>query len=291
MMKFDHKAALREVSQHIRPSQYLDYASFLEDTFQWLKDKVERYSYIQFAEDLGFSKTNVVHLMIRGKRRLSAKGADRIIETLHIKNTERQYLETLVRYQNARLASDRESLFAKLMSLKSRSLSSAIEQDQLEYFNEWFHPVIRELVGMKGFNPDPYWIVKHIDPRVLPEQARKSLELLEKLNLVRRDETNGKLELTQQHISTGDEIASHAVVRYHQKTIEIGRESVMNFDHTERSVSAVTLSISPQLFEKISEEIAEFRKRILELSTQSDDANRVYQLNIQFFPLTKPVKG
>ncbi|MEY4065905.1 MAG: hypothetical protein RIR26_2113 [Pseudomonadota bacterium] len=290
-MKLDHKGALREVCQHIRPSQYLDYASFLEDTFQWLKDKVDRYSYIQFAEDLGFSKTNVVHLMIRGKRRLSPKGADRIIETLHIKNTERQYLETLVRYQNARLASDREALFAKLMSLKSRSLSSPLEQDQLEYFNEWFHPVIRELVGMKGFTPDPYWIVKHIDPRVLPEQARKSLELLEKLNLVRRNESDGKLELTQQHISTGDEIASHAVVRYHQKTIEIGRESVMNFDHTERSVSAVTVSISPEQFEKIGEEIAVFRKRILDLCAQSEDANRVYQLNIQFFPLTKSVKG
>lgn len=289
-MKNEQKIALKEVCQHIKPSQYLEYETFLEDVFQWVKLRSKSYSYILFAEDLGFSKTNVIHLMIRGRRRLSVKGADRIIEALSIKSTERLYLETLVRYQNARLASDREALFARLMDLKSKSLSSPLEQSQLEYYNEWFHPVIRELVGIRGFNPDPHWIVKHIEPRVLPDQARKSLALLEELKIVKRNENTNQLELTQQHISTGDEIASHAVVRYHQRTIEIGREAVMNFDHTERNISSVTMSISADVFEKIADEISGFRKRILEISEQSKDPDRVYQLNIQLFPFTKSVK-
>jgi len=289
-MKNEQKKALKEVCQQIKPSQYLEYETFLEDVFQWVKLRSKSYSYILFAEDLGFSKTNVIHLMIRGKRRLSVKGAERIIEALLIKSTERLYLETLVRYQNARLASDREALFARLMDLKSKSLSSPLEQSQLEYYNEWFHPVIREMVGIRGFNPDPHWIVKHIEPRVLPDQARKSLALLEELEIVKRNENTNQLELTQQHISTGDEVASHAVVRYHQRTIEIGREAVMNFDHTERNISSVTMSISEDVFEKIADEISEFRKRILEISEQSNNPDRVYQLNIQLFPFTKPVK-
>jgi uncharacterized protein (TIGR02147 family) len=289
-MKNEQKNVLKEVCQHIKPSQYLEYETFLEDVFQWVKLRSKSYSYILFAEDLGFSKTNVIHLMIRGKRRLSVKGAERIIEALLIKSTERLYLETLVRYQNARLASDREALFARLMDLKSKSLSSPLEQSQLEYYNEWFHPVIREMVGIRGFNQDPHWIVKHIEPRVLPDQARKSLALLEELKIVKRNENTNQLELTQQHISTGDEIASHAVVRYHQRTIEIGREAVMNFDHTERNISSVTMSISADVFEKIADEISGFRKRILEISEQSKDPDRVYQLNIQLFPFTKSVK-
>lgn len=289
-MKNEQKNPLKEVCQQIKPSQYLEYEPFLEDVFQWIKLRSKSYSYILFAEDLGFSKTNVIHLMIRGKRRLSVKGAERIIEALLIKSTERLYLETMVRYQNARLASDRETFFARLMELKSKSLSSPLEQSQLEYYNEWFHPVIREMIGIRGFNPDPYWIVKHIEPRVLPDQARKSLALLEELEMVKRNENKNQLELTQQHISTGDEIASHAVVRYHQRTIEIAREAVMNFDHTERNISSVTMSISEDVFEKITNEISEFRKRILEISEQSNDPDRVYQLNIQLFPFTKSVK-
>lgn len=289
-MRDAQKNLLKQVSQHVRPSLYLDYAAFLEDVFQWIKNQSKTYSYIVFADDLGFSKTNVIHLMIRGKRRLSAKGVSRITDALNIRGSERLYLETLVRYQNARLSSDREQLFSRLMELKSKSLSSPIEQHQLEYYSEWFHPVIRELVGMKGFNPDPHWIVKHIEPRVLPEQARKSLALLQELNLVKTSEDGKQFELTSQHISTGDEIASHAVVRYHQRTIEIGRESVTNFDHTERNVSAVTISISDQTFEKISEEIAAFRKKILEISEQDASPDRVYQLNIQFFPFTVKTK-
>jgi uncharacterized protein (TIGR02147 family) len=289
-MKNDHKNAFKEVCQHIKPSQYLDYAVFLEDVFQWVKHRCLTYSYVFFADDLGFSKTNVIHLIIRSKRRLSIKGAERIIESLHIKSTERLYLETLVRYQNARLPSDRESLFARLMELKSKSLSSTLEQSQLEYYNEWFHPVIRELVGMPGFNADPHWIVKHIEPRVLPEQARKSLALLEELKLIRKNESTQKYELTQENISTGDEISSHAVVRYHQRTIEIGRESVMNFDHTERNVSSITVSISKDAFEQIADEISNFRKKILDIATQLPEPDRVYQLNIQLFPFTKSIK-
>lgn len=222
---------------------------------------------------------------------MSPKGVDRITEALNIRGTERLYLETLVRYQNARLSADRESLFSRLMELKSKNLSSSLEQNQLEYYSEWFHPVIRELVGMPGFNPDPHWIVKHIEPRVLPEQARKSLALLQELNLVKKSEDGESFELTSQHISTGDEIASHAVVRFHQRTIEIGRESVTNFDHTERNVSSVTMACSQEMFDKIADEIATFRKRILELADQEPSPDRVYQLNIQFFPFTRKIKG
>ncbi|NBO37447.1 TIGR02147 family protein [bacterium] len=289
-MRDQHKNTLKEVTQHVRASSYLDYASFLEDCFQWIKLRSANYSYIAFADDLGFSKTNVIHLMIRGKRRLSPKGADRIIQALQIKNTDRLYFETLVRYQNARLTADRETLFSRLMELKSKSLSSPIEQSQLEYYSEWFHPVIREMVGMFGFKPDPQWIVKHIEPRVLPEQARKSLALLEELNLIEHVPETGKYKLKSQHVTTGDEIASHAVVRYHQRTIEIGRESVMNFDHNERNISSVTMSISAETFDKIAVEIAAFRKKILDISESSTSPDRVYQLNIQLFPFTKPIK-
>lgn len=290
-MRDEHKSILKEVCQHIKPSLYLEYSTFLEDVFQWIKFRSKNYSYILFADELGFSKTNVIHLIIRGKRRLSAKGVQRITEALNIRGSERLYLDTLVRYQNARLSTDRESLFARLMELKAKNLSSQIEQSQLEYFSEWFHPVIRELAGLKGFNPDPHWIVKHIEPRVLPEQARKSLALLQELNLIKKNESTDQFELTSQHVTTGDEIASHAVVRFHQRMIEIGRESITNFDHTERNVSSVTLACSEQTFDKIADEISAFRKRILELSEQESSADRVYQLNIQFFPFTRKSNG
>ena len=64
----------------------------------------------------------------------------------------------------------------------------------------------------------------------------------------------------------------------------------MNFDHTERNVSAVTVSISKDVFDKIADEISIFRKKIMEIAEQSADPDRVYQLNIQFFPFTKSIK-
>lgn len=289
-MNSERKASLKDVFAHIKPSQYLDYAQFLEDAYQWLKARRRSFSYVEFADELGFNKTNVIFLIARGSRRLSPKAADKIIAALHIKGAERLYFETLVRYQNARLASERDALFARLTELKSRCVVSPLEQSQLEYFSEWFHPVIREMITLAGFRADPQWIVNHIEPRLLPEQVKKSLALLQELKLVEKDEVSGTLVQTDRTVSTGDEIANHAVVRYHQRNIEIGRESVMNFDHTERNVSSVTVAISPEVFDKISDEISTFRKRILQLSEECSDPERVYQLNIQFFPYTKSFK-
>jgi uncharacterized protein (TIGR02147 family) len=289
-MNSERRSPLKDVFSHIKPSQYLDAAHFVEDVYQWVKARRKNYSYLEFADELGFSKTNVMHLVAKGKRRLSSKAADKIISVLHIKGPERMYFETLVRYQNARLPSERDALFERLTELKARCVASPLEQNQLEYFSEWFHSVIREMVALKGFKADPQWIVGHIEPRVLPEQARKSLALLEELGLVKLNEESGSLELTQTNVTTGDEIAHHAVVRYHQRNIEIGRESVMNFDHTERNVSSVTVAVSPEVFDQVADEISAFRKRILQLAEQCSDPDRVYQLNIQFFPYTKSFK-
>ena len=39
-------------------------------------------------------------------------------------------------------------------------------------------------------------------------------------------------------------------------------------------------------YERIAREIDEFRKRIIAIASDTEDANRIYQMNLQFFPMT-----
>src|ERR1700730_5835126 len=86
----------------------LDYREYLQGVYAWLKADLDTYSYLSFAEDLGFSRTNVLHLVINARRPLTLKGAIRVANALQLKGLERRFLETLVHYCNSRKPAERE---------------------------------------------------------------------------------------------------------------------------------------------------------------------------------------
>lgn len=279
--------ALKAAAEAAPPTGFLEYRDFLAAAYTWLKKNLERYSYLQFAGDLGFGRTNVVHLIIQGKRPLSPKAAEKIAVAMSLGQLEKEYLLTLVRYQNARSPRQRDELFDAIHAIKNRLLKTELDRSQLEYFSEWFHPVIREMTFMKEFKSDPDWIAAKIFPRIRPEQARKSLALLESLNLVRFDAQRGRHVPTTARVSTGDEVASIAVIRYHQQSIALGREAITSVQEDRRDVSAVTVCVSEAVAHRMKAEVQAFRKKILALADEVKDGDQVYQLNMQLYPLTK----
>ncbi len=59
----------------------------------------------------------------------------------------------------------------------------------------------------------------------------------------------------------------------------------------ERDISGLTISIPESDMSAISAELQRCRRRIMEIAQNSDEANRVYRLNLHLFPLTKRVDG
>lgn len=281
------KSVLSAASVAVPVTDHLDYKDYLAALYKWLKGRLKRYSFLQFAEDLGFPKTNVMHLVVVGKRPLTSKAADRVIAAIELRGIEKRYLEALVRYNNSRKSEEREALFQEMLALKTRTLKSALEKSQLEYYSEWYHPIIREMMLLPAFKSDPEWISTKVRPRIRPEQARRSLELLEGLGLCRLDPGAGRHVPTMNQVSTGDEVHSVAVVRYHQRMIELGKESITAVDELERDVSAITVCVTAEIAGKMKRELSAFRKKLLEMADECKDPHGVYQLNFQLFPVTE----
>lgn len=281
------KKILADLHGSVFPSRHLEYQTYLKAVYTYLKENLPSYSYIQFAEDLGLSRSNVAYLIIKGQRPLSNKAGERIATQLDLCGREKNYFRLLVQYKNAANAHQQDELFQKLVALKSQTLESVDLKSQLDFFNEWYHIAIYELASLPHFRSDPVWIADHLRPRARPEQARKSLQLLEALKLLRWDKTKGRHVPTKTHITTGDEIASVAVIRYHHNTIDIGKESITLVPEDLRDISSITMSVPANLVPKLKEEISLFRKKLLALAEDSSSRNTVYQMNIQLFPVSK----
>ena len=268
------------------PSRFLSYREYLQAVYQAVKESLDAYSWIQFAEDLGFPKGNALHLVMRGKRRLTNKASDRIIAALDLRHLERQYFEALVRLNNAKDPVEKEKSLAHLEDLKSRELGShsphELADKQLRYFSQWFHPVVREAFKLKNFEAKAEWIARHIHPRLRENEVEASIKLLQELGLVTEN-----LQLAQSDVTTPEGGADMAIYLYLKRMTELGTDALMNLPDHRRDISAVTIAGSQATIDKIKEEISLFQKRLLELSEADTERDQILHVNIQLFPFTK----
>ena len=264
----------------------MDPRAFLLALFDHLKLTSADYTYVRYATDLGFAPTGIMNQIVRGRRPLATKTAKAITTALGLTGREKKYFLTLVDYCRAKDSRERETLFRKLVAIKEEVVATPLERDVLEYFGEWFHPVLREMVGMAGFTSDPNWIAEHLVPRIRPEQARKSLELLERLGFISCETATGRYIQREKTLATPRDVESLGVTRYHQHMIEIGKESLTRIPGEDRSISAIAVRVSPERARKMMDAVYEFQLRMLAEADSEPDGERVYQLNIQLFPVT-----
>lgn len=284
----DTKQLLRKyVQTEVKPSNFVDYKQFLTSLFTLVKSKT-KYSYYQYAEDLGFKRTNIMYQYMQGIRKLSATSAGQIRDAMELKGQERRYFDLMIEYCNTRKQASRDQNFQKMLEIKSQRLKDDVEKDQLAFLSEWYHPVILELIQLPGFQNDPYWIAEQIKPKIRPEQVKKSLQVLENLNLIKV--VHGSIELTHNSVKTGHRVRGIGIASYHQAMLERSQEALTHAPGALRNISAMTISVNSQNYEKIRSLIHEFNEKIFAIASDTEDPDRIYQMNIQLFPFSLPTK-
>ncbi len=281
------KNLLNKAARAISVTKFLSYQDYLAEIYSQIKTSAHSYSYLQFAEDLGFSKTNVIRLVIAGERPLTEKAAEKVGTALNLRGVERRYWLAMVSYNNERLPAERERHFKNLLAQKQRELPKQIDQRQLEYFNEWFYPVVREITALPGFNGDPEWVRERLCFPLRLEEIKRALDLLEKLEYLQRNEETGQLQPTTSLVMTEREIDSLSIVRYHQKMIEIGRESITRIDGEKRDIRAMTFRIPESSISEAKAKIDQLLSELIKIEVSGGEQGEVYQLNLQLFPFTK----
>ena len=279
-------------SSGFRIFDHTQYCDYLGELYQSIKESEPTYSYFQFANDLGFPKTNVIWLVITGRRRLSPSATDRVIQALKLKHARRRYFQTMVKHNNANKTGERDRLLSEMIDIKASVIQEGDDRHRLEYFSQWYYPVIREMVGLEDFRSDPQWIAEQLFMKVMPKQAQHALELLERLDLIRWDEQAGRHVQTVGQIRPTRAVGSIAAVRYHEKMCEIAKESVTRVPAKFRDLNALTVRLKEEdadLLRKKLLEVCELAFQ-LESSAKDSDSDNIYQINTQIFSLLMPKK-
>ncbi|RYZ86862.1 MAG: TIGR02147 family protein [Proteobacteria bacterium] len=267
------------VLRFINPRDYLD------ALYRVAKSETYNYSYLQYSEDLGFSRTNVIHLIMRGKRPLTSKSGEKIADAVDMKGLDRRYWLNLVAYHYSNDDVKRDRLMMEMNEIRILQQNAAPQiQNLLEFYSEWYHSAILAVASLESFTEDAKILGWRLEPPIRPDQAERSLILLQDLGLLIR--RSGSLQPLYAGFGSEVESSSLTVTRHLETMIGLGKRSLIAVDEELRDVCATTFACPAALIGELKSEIRQFRKKIMDLAENSSHKDSVYHLNLQLFPLT-----
>jgi len=269
--------------------EYTDYRSWLTDTFQARKAIHSWYSYGVLAQRAGFNARDFLMRVMRGERRLSPAGAERLADALDLPRKEKAYFLALVEYNQAKTDADREVAWGRLQhalaKFRDASAPRLLTDIHREILTEWHHLAIRSLIEMR---PDPGdWeaLGKRLQPSRTAATVRKSVKLLQKGGLLEK-RADGVWYATEKSIATPPEVGHPALRQFHRECLELAAASLEGVPTDQRNLSGLTLGISRRTYLLLCERLTEFRTELALLADADEQSDRVYQLSLALFPLS-----
>lgn len=266
---------------------FTSYRTWLRDYCEAKRRNDSSFSYRSLAKEAGFASPNYLQLVIAGRRNLGEKSIKAIAKALRLGKMASRYFKVLVDFEQADTNAKKNEYLARIMRCKDRSAVTKIIADQFSYYNEWYHCVMRELAaGLPADAIDYAGLAKRFYPAIMPKQAKKSIRLLLKLELLHVDE-HGRLAQSSPCIATDRETQSVAIRNFHGRMLGLARDSLETISPENREISSLTMRISKTGFEKIKKRIQDFKEELMRIIGEDENVDRVYHANFQFFPVSR----
>jgi uncharacterized protein (TIGR02147 family) len=272
---------------------YTDYRKYLKEFYNFRKGSNKGYSYRSFSKSAGFSSPNILKLVTDGKRNISTQACQKFIRALGLKKQMASYFETLVRMNQSKSDEDKEYFLAILKKLIPQSKKRDLNSESLKYLSEWLNPVIRDMVQLKDFREDPYWISRRLHSKTNLQEITKALHFLKSEGFLTTDE-NDRLVANDNMVLTSDEIKNLAIRNYHRQMQKQALEALENVPMEEREFGALTIILPDEASDELKHKLKSFRQEIHKWSMQvaeESGGDQVVQLNFQMYPHTKKVSA
>ncbi|SHH48246.1 TIGR02147 family protein [Fibrobacter sp. UWCM] len=237
---------------------------------------------------LGLPKTRSYYNDIVKGKKLSSRMIPKFVEVLGLNKKEARYFETLVNLDQAKTATERNAFFEELLKQHPDS-HRILNEDAYEYYNHWYNSVLFTALEVVDVSDDLEPVQKLIFPKVSVGTLKRSLELLERLGFVRKNE-DGFWKSCRESVSSGAYNNSDLVRQYQLQCFELSKQALLANNENPSDMGTFTFSVSDDAFKAIAKEIQGLKARVRKIIAQDrKKATGVHQLNIHLFTNLKKV--
>ena len=272
--------------ENISVCSYSSYRAFLLAHAQGQKEQNRRWTYGSWAKKLGLKSTSSITKIVKGERHPGPDITDRLVRYFRFAPKEESYFHDLVSLQKVQNDPRFAVLLMEKMGKEHPDGKIRLLDDK-EFFviSHWYVLAIREMVRMNEFCEEPSWIAKRFLPKLTAREVKEAIAALEQTGLVKRDR-QGKLAVSEGRVHSGNEVASEGIKRYHTQMLDNAKSALRQVPVDQREMTASTLVISSEKLPEAKQLIREFKSKFARL-LEDVSGDRVYQMQIQLFPLTK----
>ncbi len=263
---------------------YTNYIEYLNDWFKAKKASQPNYSYQMLANKAGFKSRSFMQFVMRAERPLNLKTIPKVTLALNLNKSQAQYFEAMVFFKESKDHETRLRYWEVMKKLGKSSKIIQLQSTQFEYLKDWYLAPLREVICKVDFKNDYAYLGRLLLPSISSAKAKDAVQTLSKLKLVKRK--GAIYKAMDKHIQAFQLVQSLAIRNFQKQAFLLGNFAHERIPKEQRDLSTITLSSSEDGFEKIKKLAKEFRKDVLKIVEESDSYNRVFQLNLQFFPVS-----
>lgn len=266
--------------------EYDNFRLFLKDFFDEQRKVRASLSKRYFARKAGFASHSQISHLIAGRRNITEKTMAQFLDILGLDGKSAEYFMNLVRYNQARSIEQKQQYLKNLNIIRLKVRYFNLSKSQYKYFDKWYYPVIRELAVMMKWDEDYKKLAQCVEPSITADEAKEAVRTLLELHMLKKDEQGNYYQLD--NVLFPGEVPSFAYKKARRDMIMLSLDAAENLPPEKRFFYNCTLSLNDNSFERLMELIKSFEKDFETVFvTEDSNSNKVYQFNLQFFPVSK----
>lgn len=281
---------MEQVDQTINIFDFNDYKAFL------LKKGLPHGHYSHghknlnnWAKRLGYKSPSSLSMILSGERFPSEVMVKKLSKDLKLTPREGRYFKLLIDLSKTqKQEKDTSKIHDEIKKLNTEKNSYSIDLKNFTTISEWYYLALKQLIATPNFIEDEQWIYKRLRKKVSIGQIRLALKDLEELAIIKRNEM-GRLEVVKPGLITTNDVPSSAIRKHHSGMIELAKHALVEQEVHERQINSTTLKVKPSDLPEAKKFIFDFIKEFAARFNDSEGED-IYQMNVQFFGLTKDIR-
>jgi len=269
--------------------EHQNYREYLREYYNEQKSTRKSFSYRLFSEKAGIAAPSFLFHVIEGKRNLTKATTVKISTAIGHDRDEAEFFENLVFFNQAQTITEKTHYYSRLVEIRKPIDIDIIPKDRYEYYCTWYHSVIREVVIFFDFRDDYDKLGAFLVPAIRGTEARKSIQLLERLGFIERD-AQGLYHQTQNLINVKVGTSEAFIIeKFQMEMLEVALKAYTNVPVKNRMTTSTTFSISAETFDLFKLRLREMQYQLMEIARLDDNPKTAYQLSLNLFPVSRSV--
>jgi uncharacterized protein (TIGR02147 family) len=268
--------------------QYEDYRHYLKDRFD-RESSAPSFSWRKFSREAGIANPGYLNDVIKGRRRLSRQAAAKVVRCFSLLPHEADFLNLLIAFAHARKIQDKDRIYKKIVSRRSRSAFAQMNPALTRYYQDYRYPLVRCALMALDYKGKPSQIAGFLRPRLPASVVRRIIRDLCSWGVVKIDSC-GKYSVTDKFITPSSKLGAQ-VRQMNRLWIRQAEEALETIGAEERYIASQLLCVSSALRDRIRNRIESFRSEIWDLvKNDRQKADCIMLLNTQFVPKSRKGK-